>query len=159
MSESLEISDIGRRRQLALWKDGLDRIEAENGRGPIFEVGDLDLNQRVRRALAQDLKECRWSREQVAAAISKLVSREISLAQIDAYCAETKTNRFPVELIPAWVRVTGSKRLLELLCAECSMWLADATEHDLADLARAQIHQERTGQKIVELRRRVEAKV
>ncbi len=159
MSECREFSDISHRRQLALWKDGLDRIEEQQGRGPIYERGDLDLHLRVKRAAAQDLAECRWSREQIAEALSKLVGRDVSLAQIDAITAETKNHRMPAEWVPAWVRVTGSRRLLELLCAESGMWLADAIEHDLAELARAQIQSERVNGKIAELRKRVEAKV
>jgi hypothetical protein len=159
MSEFARDSDIERRRERAQWKAGLDRLDIERGRGPIHEQGDLDLHLRVKRAAAQDLKECQWSREQVAEGLSKLVGREVSLAQLDTMTAETKTHRLPAEWIPAWVRITGSTRLLELLCAECGLWLADATEHDLADLARAQIQQERNNGKIDELRKRVEQKV
>ena len=159
MPEIQELSDIGQRRQLALWKDGFDRIEVEQGLMPTYERADLDLHLRVKRAAAQDLKGCRWSRQQVTHALSKLVGREVSQAQIDTIIAETKTHRMPAEWIPAWVRVTGSRRLLDLLCAEAGMWLADETEHDLAELARAQIHQERANTRIQELRTRVEAKV
>jgi hypothetical protein len=159
MSEQREFSDIARRREQARWKLGLDRIEVESGRNPIHELGDLDLHLCIKRAAALDLKECRWSREEVAEGISKLVGRVISLAQLDTITAETKLHRMPAEWIPAWVRVTGSTRILDLLCAESGMWMADETEHDLADLARAQIHQERVTGKIVELRKRVEEKV
>jgi hypothetical protein len=131
----------------------------ENGRIPIHELGDQDLHLLIKRIAALDLKECRWSREQVAEGLSKLVGRVVSLAQLDTITAETKSHRLPAEWIPAWVRVTGSTRLLDLLCAESGMWMADETEHDLADLARAQIHQERVSGKIVELKKRVSEKV
>jgi hypothetical protein len=155
MSDLCCVSDIDRRREEAQWAAGLDRTDIQNGLTPAYIHAEADLKVRVKRAAAQDLKECRWSREEVALGLSKLVGREVSLAQLDAILAETKLHRLPAEWLPAWVRVTGSKRLLEMLCAECGMWLVDATEHDLAELARAQMQQEKNGSRIEALKKRL----
>jgi len=155
MSEAQQISDIGKRREEAQWRAGLDRIDAERGRSPVFQAGESDLHLRVKRAAVEDLRECRWSREQVAEGLTRLVGREVSIAQLDAMLAESKTHRLPVEWVPAWVRVTGSRRLLELLVAECGMWLADEVEHDLAEIGRLKIEAEKASAREAELRSRV----
>jgi hypothetical protein len=159
MSETQEKSDIDRRREEAQWKVGLDQVEIQRGLTPAYILGEADFHLRVKRAAVQDLKECRWSREQVALGLTKLIGREVSLAQIDSILAETKLHRLPAEWLPAWVRVTGSKRLLELLCAECGMYLADVTEHDLAGLAREQLQLEKVSSKIDMLRKRLAEQV
>ncbi|KKL21473.1 hypothetical protein LCGC14_2445110 [marine sediment metagenome] len=152
MSEIDWSSDIRRRREEARRKASLDR-----GDLPFcsYLQDQAGLPLLVKRAAAQDLKECRWSREQVAEGLSKLIGRQISLAQIDAMIAETKTHRLPAELIPAWVRITGSARILDLVCAECGLWLADETEHDLAELSRAELDREKAAGKADELRKRL----
>ena len=124
--------------------------ENEESSDPLFAYhkGDSDLHLAVKRAAVQDLKECRWSRQQIAEGLSTLVGRELSLAQLDAILAETKIHRMPAEWVPAWVRVTGSRRILDLLCAASGFWVADANDRDLADLARAQLDRKRLDKKI-----------
>ncbi len=150
MPETKESSDMGRRREEARWKTRLDVEDIEKGGGPFyaFQKGESDLHLAVKRAAVQDLKECRWSRQQIAEGLSTLVGREVSLAQLDAMLADTKIHRMPAEWVPAWVRVTGSRRILDLLCAAAGFWVADADEHDLADLARAELERERLEKKI-----------
>jgi len=77
------------------------------------------LPARVRAALALDIRECPLKRPEIAARLSAEVGRAISMASLDAMVAETKVGyRFPAELIPAWAKVTGSRRLIGLLAAE-----------------------------------------
>src|ERR1035441_7803548 len=69
---------------------------------------------RVRKALKQDMAECRLSREEVAIRLSVRMGR-IGVAILDAYVAESKPHKFPAELIPAWIEVTRSRRILDVL--------------------------------------------
>lgn len=114
------------------------------------------ISGKVLAAAAKDLRECRWSREEVAERLSFLLARKITVAQIDALIAESKPHRFPAEWIPAWVKITGSARLLALLCEESGYWLADETEHNLAQLSRTEIERDRADRRVAELRARLE---
>jgi hypothetical protein len=100
---------------------------------------------KVRLVLAQDLRESRLSRPQIAGRIG------ISVAMLDAYIAETKPHRFPVELIPEWIEVLGSRRILDAICEACG-GLSVATEEDneFAELGRAALTQQKLGQKLWE---------
>lgn len=106
----------------------------------------------VKRAAAADLRVCRLSREQVADRLSVALCRRITLAQIDAVVSETKEHRFPAEWIPAWVQITGSARLLEMLCREAGYWLADEGEHGLAEYGRTLLQREKLDERADVLR-------
>jgi hypothetical protein len=109
----------------------------------------------IKRLLAQDLRECRYSREQVADELSRLMGRTITVAQIDAYTAATKTHRFPAEMIPAWIQVTGSTRILATICRQAGVFLADEEEHKAAEYGRAIIERERLEMRIAGLKSRL----
>ena len=117
-----------------------------------FEAENHGFDLAVKQAAAQDLKECRWSREEVCLELSRLLAREITVAQIDAMVAETKSHRLPISIVPAWVRVTGSRRLLDLLCTAAGMWLADETDHQFAELGRAGLRAEKLAARAAELK-------
>lgn len=114
-----------------------------------------DYHLAVKEAAAADLKECRWSRDEVADRLSLLIGRRVSRTVIDAVVAETKDHRFPAEWLPAWVVVTGSRRLLDLLCTAAGFWLADQTEHDFAEFARLQLSQRKSASRAKALQERL----
>jgi hypothetical protein len=119
-----------------------------------------DLHAMIKAAGGQDLKECRWSREQVGMALSRILGREITVAQIDALTAGTKIgHRFPAEMVAAWGRVTESRRILDLIAAEAGCWVEDGTERDLSELGRAQLQAEKLAARIAELKGRVAEKI
>jgi hypothetical protein len=89
--------------------------------------------------VAKDLKECGLSRAQVAYVLSGELGYEVSVAAVDAIVAETKANRMPAEWVPAWVKATGSRRLLDLLCEECGLSAATQEDTDFAELGRHQL--------------------
>jgi len=164
MSEREEIPDIRnvpKRREEAHWRAYLDRRDSDQGRLPFYsyQSNEGDIHARIKRAAAQDLKECRWSREQVTEGLAKLIGRPVSVAQIDAVVAESHTHRLPAEWIPAWSRITQSTRVLEILCAEVGMWLADDVEHDLAELARAEMTKDKLAHRAAALRRLLSEKI
>jgi len=139
-----------------LWLDIL-----ASGEGPKTAPAGVGLLSAVlKRAAAQDLKECRWSRLGVADALSKELGREITVAQLDAITAESKGILwFPAEWLPAWLRVTGSRRMLEILCSECGFRVADDTDCDLAELARAELKREKLGAQAAALRSKLRGKI
>ncbi len=137
ISDTQVKSDTSARGPFALNRDSLSHLHSE-----------------IKRLVAQDIKDCPHSREQVADHLSWLLGRHITVAQIDAITAQTKDNRLPAEWVPAWSVATGSRRILELLCTEAGYWLADETEHELAELGRAQIVRERADAKVEELKRK-----
>lgn len=161
MAELPEKSAIDVRRERGRWEFGLDQADLAQGKEPLhaFQPAGLNIEADVKKALLADLKECRLSRQQVADALTMLSGHDVGLAQLEHYLAETKPHRFPAHLIPAWVRVTGSRRLLILIAAEAGLWLADAEEHDLADLGRASLQREKLDKRVVELRTRLVEKV
>ena len=95
-------------------------------------------SERIRNALKQDLAQCSLSREEVAIRLTVRAGR-VSLAMLDAYVSETKANKFPAELVPAWIDVTGSRRILDLMCGEVGLSIATEEDRDYAALARAEM--------------------
>lgn len=81
------------------------------------------------------------SRDQVAERLTEVAGR-VTVAQLNAYIAETNANRFPAELIPAWVAVTKSRRLLDLLCGEVGLSVATVEDKEFAELGRAKLRVE-----------------
>jgi hypothetical protein len=106
--------------------------------------------ERIRRALREDLAECRLSREDLAVRLTVRMGR-VSVALINAWVAESKVNRFPADLVPAWTQVTGSRRLLELLCGEAGLALATREDCEFAELGRTNLRGRKLTQKLWEL--------
>jgi len=113
----------------------------------------------VKRAAGKDLKQSKVSRAEIAWRLSAAAGRPITVAQLDALTAETKPHRFSLDLLPEWVRVTGSARLLELICRRAGYWLAGDLEHDLAELARAEFARQKLATRISVLQSRLEKEV
>ena len=76
--------------------------------------------------------------------MSAAAGRTITENHLDAYAAETKQGyRLPAELVGAWVQVTGSRRVLDIICGAVNLYAVDDTERQLAEVGRVQIQQER----------------
>lgn len=147
--------DLDELRERAHLNEDLDRQYLENGRMPCGSAGfdkGPSLDVMIKTAAALDLKQCRWSRDQVAEGLSAMLKRSITVAQIDAVTSQTHLHQFHLAWLPAWVRITGSRRLLDLICAASGLWAVDAGEWDLAQYARAILTAER-------LRKRLEGSV
>jgi len=132
-----------------------DRECLERGKVPGVSAGADEgpsLGVMIKTAAALDLKKCRWSREHVAEALSAVLKRSITVAQIDAVTSKTHAHQFHLEWLPAWVRITGSRRLLDLICAAAGLWAVDAGDWDLAQYARAGLQAEK-------LRKRIEGSI
>ena len=111
-----------------------------------------DLYQAVKRLASEDLKGCPLSRIQVAEALSRALHLSVTVAQIDAITAPTKEgHRFPAFWLPAWTRITGSTRILSLLCEKAGVWMATDTDRKFAELGRAHLKAKSTDTKISDL--------
>jgi hypothetical protein len=103
----------------------------------------------VRGALQQDLKGCGKSRDQVAFELGFALGKAISVEMIDAFVAPSKKmHRFPAEWIPAWIEVTGSRRLIEALCGVVGLSVATEDDRDFAELGRATLRKQRLAEKL-----------
>ena len=112
-----------------------------------------DIAVRIKRALVEDLRESKWSRAQIAERLSAEIRRSITEHHIDAFAADSKQGyRFPAEMIGPWIKVTGSRRLLDLICGDAGYHAADETERGLAELGRAQIQREKLDRQLEKLK-------
>jgi hypothetical protein len=93
----------------------------------------------MRISVAKDLDECGLSRAQVAHMMSAELGYPVSVAAIEAIVAETKLNRMPAEWIPAWVKATGSRRLLDMLCEQAGLSIATKEDREFAEFGRHQL--------------------
>jgi hypothetical protein len=76
---------------------------------------DQTLAAQIKRAAAEDLRCSKYSLPEISAALAALTGRSLADDQIGAYVDPSTPHRFPLDLLPAWVRVTGSRRLLDLI--------------------------------------------
>jgi hypothetical protein len=146
-----DMPDLEELRERARWNRGIDREHLERGKAPWLTFGvekSPNLSLAIKTAAALDLKECRWSREQVAEGLSVMLDRSVTQAQIDAVTSETHPHNFHAAWLPAWVRITGSRRLLDLVCAAAGLWAVDAGDWDLAQYARASLQAEKLRKQI-----------
>jgi hypothetical protein len=107
-------------------------------------------NSDIREILRSDIRQCPLSRQQIAYSLSEATGRRITVAQLDAYCAQTKPHRFPAEMIAAWVRITGSRRLLDAIAMELGYVVATAEDIDFAELGRTTLRGDKLRQKLWE---------
>lgn len=77
-------------------------------------VGSLDFDHALKRAAQMDLENAKYSVEEMALAMSALCGRQVTVQQVLAF-ASPGPHLMPLSLLPAWVRVTGSRRILDLL--------------------------------------------
>jgi hypothetical protein len=124
---------------------------ARRGNTPASE----DIGGRIKRALAEDLRESRLSRAQIAFDLSNLVGRAVSVATIDAWTAATKPHRIPIEMVPAWVGVTGSRRVLDLICGEAKFYVATEQDLALAEMGRIHLEREQADRRLEEIKEKL----
>jgi len=88
-------------------------------------AGSFNFSHALRHALAQALRDCPYSRAEVAAHMTELVFGdadlgEITVAQLNAWTACSKAEwRFPAEYLPAFVKATGAVWLVDWMAQRC----------------------------------------
>lgn len=107
--------------------------QAAQVNGP--QPGTFNLSNQIRQELTNGLKRSPLSRHEVAAQMSDLVGVEITKSQLDSWTAESKDgHRFPAEYLPAFVRVTGHKRLLHIMAELVDCYVLESEVALLAEL-------------------------
>jgi len=82
---------------------------SETEKSLVSKSGSFNIDIRLRHILSEALKDCHFSREQVAARMSELTGVEITKSQLDSWTAESKEqHRFPFVYAPAFCEVTGN---------------------------------------------------
>lgn len=98
-----------------------------------------------------DLAECGSTRAQVAADLSRLSGRSITLAQVDAWVAPSHhQHRVPLEMVPAWVFATGSARLIEMVAEVAGLALATEEDRQYAEYGRVSLRREKLQRVLME---------
>jgi len=103
----------------------------------VLEAGSMNISLRLREELSKGLKQCSYSRYEVAARMSELTGVEISKSQLDSWTAESKeAHRFPAEYLPAFVAATGHKEPLRLMAQMVQCYLLESEEALMAELGK-----------------------
>ena len=121
-----------------------------------------DLDARLRECLSETLARARaakgMDRHDLAAAVSRLIGRDVSKSMLDRYCAPSAEEwRLPANVVPAVCQVTGDYRLLELLTAACGCGVLRGAEAMLAELGAAILAEKQTTKRRKELEAAVPA--
>jgi|GEM_PF-3498811 len=69
----------------------------------------------VKQIASEDVKESKYTIAQISGAIAGLTGRPLSAEMLAAFIDQAQPNHFPLDIVPAWVRITGSRRLIEFL--------------------------------------------
>lgn len=102
-----------------------------------LEAGSLNIANRLREKLSRGLKECRYSRYEVASRMSEALGVEVTKSQLDSWTAESKEgHRFPAEYLPAFCAVTGYKQPLRMMAELVGCYVLESKEALLAELGR-----------------------
>lgn len=109
-----------------------------------------NLSSRISRAIAKALKESELDRATVAGRMSEELGTTITVAMLDAYASEAKTDHnITVERFVALVRATGKKELLGFLAEDFDLAVVPRRYENVIELALIEDHQ-----RMIELRRR-----
>ncbi|MGM5088033.1 hypothetical protein ACD589_15215 [Rhizobium sp. 814_E9_N1_1] len=98
---------------------------------------------KLKRAMAQAIRECPHSREVVAARMAQYLGLpNLSKTTLDAYTAESK-NTHDISLVrfKAFIRATGALWLWDLIVSEDGLTMLEGDEARLAEIARLQQEQ------------------
>lgn len=74
-----------------------------------------DVGTALKIAVQQDLANAKYSVDELAQAMTALAGREVTSQMLEQISAKGNQHMIPVYLVPAWVRVTGSRRILDVL--------------------------------------------
>ncbi|MQP64738.1 hypothetical protein GE253_05195 [Niveispirillum sp. SYP-B3756] len=103
-------------------------VPAEPSRQP----ASLDLTSRIRRWTNEAIEQSVFSRPQIAEIMSDLTGRAITKPMIDTWTGESRTNRMPAELVPAFCVAVGNAHLLQQMAAVMGALVMDTQQARLA---------------------------
>lgn len=121
MSAARAIPEIGR-----------DSGENHSGYGavaPLTVASDID--SAIRCLLAESIRRCPKSREQIAEQMSALTGQGITKVMLNDYVARSKSARFPAVFVMAFCAVVGDDRLQRFLLDRRLRNLLELGEHSV----------------------------
>lgn len=124
--------------QLDLWLQPLFP-----SRAPAHSVDIARFRAKLKRAMAQAIRECPHDRPTIAARMAQYLGLpSISKGMIDAYTAESKDSH-DISLVrfKAFVHATGAVWLWDMIVSEDGLLLLEGDEARLAEIARLQQEQ------------------
>lgn len=112
-------------------------------RTPVEQIDLMRFRAKLKRAMAQAIRECPHDRPAIAARMAHYLGLPtISKAVLDAYTAESKESHdISMVRFKAFVRATGATWLWDLVVAEEGLTLLEGDEARLAEIARLQQEQ------------------
>lgn len=100
-------------------------------------LGSLNIEQRLRVALSEAIKRCHLSAHQIAGEMSHLLGETITADMIYSWTAESKTkHQIWAGRLPAFCRVTGDRRPLEILAETAGLFTLPGPEALRAEIQR-----------------------
>ena len=123
-------------------------------RRPVEASRPLDLSLRIKTAMGQALKACPDSAAMVAARITEMTGREMTLDALYAYTAPSKPEHdMGLTRFVAFVRATGAYWLWDLLVEDDGLVVLQGREAKLAQLGHLQQEFQRMGDELRALKR------
>lgn len=121
---------------------------------PEDAVRAATLGQRISRAVAQTLRDCRQDRRRIAERMGAYLGETVSLAMLDAYASQARgDHNISAVRLAALVHATGDERLLDLLAEPLGLAVIPRRMRPLLDLAEAHEEAEAARRKVDALRR------
>lgn len=101
--------------------------------------GSLDIAPELCAALALAIKECPFSRAEIAARMSDLLAEPITEHMLNKWTSKASDKwRFPTEFVLAFEEATGSQAVIRLLARKRGLKLATPKEGRDAEIGRTQ---------------------
>jgi hypothetical protein len=110
----------------------------------------------IRKAIANTIRHCTQSREQIADAMSLLLGQRVTEKMLNSYSSQSmQANRFPAAWQRAFCKATGSDALLRCCAELAGFQLLTVEEAELLELGREYLRQKRAAEKLASIERRL----
>ena len=112
-------------------------------------IASFNIDLPIREALSGAIKECQYSRYQIAARMSELLAIEVTKSMIDSWTADSRegVNRFPACYLPAFCHVVGSLEPLRIMADLLGTYVIQGMEAVLTELARVRIQKKKLSER------------
>lgn len=99
---------------------------------PDRSPSSLDLSSRMRRWVNEAIALSPFDRPQIASIMTELTGRPVTKPMLDTWTGESRTNRMPGDLVPAFCLAVGNTHLLQQMAAAMGALVMDTQQARLA---------------------------